>query len=165
MDPDVCDPINPLDYVDKPAIKCADQTSLISDIAALVVNASWTGLIEDTTGELLYPGLLPGADLTGYTDGLGIAGTTCYDTGEDCAANPATIAIATVRVYILKDAKADPSTVTPEILFEARRQGSAIIDELDTYNPDLTKFRDKGGKMITFHGLVSSFMSLCKIHC
>lgn len=153
-DPSACDPFNPFDFVDSPAEACLEPSSGISEIAAYIANATWSG-IWDEQGKPVFFAQHRGTDLTGITTGGGIATTTCQDSGQECAGAPLSLGPVWIQVFGYKDPDFDYESLTLEQFYSVLRDS---IDEyaqyVGTYNPDLEQFRDLGGKMITFHGLV-----------
>lgn len=154
-DTHVCEDFDPFAYVGEAAIACEDGDSSITEMAALIVNATWTGL-PDEDGDILYPGMFPGSDLTGNTTGIGVATTTCYETEEGCMGLPIELGYAPARIFGVKDATFDYTKLTVEQLYDGLNEAKELIGEhVQTFNPDLGEFRRLGGKLLTYHGLVS----------
>ena len=60
-----------------------------------------------------------------------------------------------IKYFVLKNASADLTTMTHEQfdrIFQIANEEFPIIDSND---PDLRAFRDRGGKLLSYHGLVS----------
>lgn len=154
-DPRSCDPFIPLDHVGEAAISCANPSSLISEMAAFVVNATWHGLVDEE-GQLLYPGLHPGTDLSGNTT-FGIAATTCQDDeDEGCEGEPSALGLWGVQAFGFQNMEADLTQITPDEFYGGLGEAIELVGEyFQSDDPDLSEFRSRGGKFITYHGLVS----------
>jgi hypothetical protein len=128
----------------------------ISKAATVVVNAAWHG-IETAAGNQTWHGYSPGTDLTGNIVGRArdnVAATNCTD--GDCVGAPGHLAIEWVQMFVRKDPNFDFSKLTREefdnlLHIGTRDYGSMVT----TDDPDLSEFRNAGGKLVSFHGLVS----------
>jgi len=90
----------------------------------------------DTQGNKLWSGILPG---TSY--GI-IAGT-----------QPFALAAGWVKNWILKDPQVDWKTLTYTNFVDIFHRGrESNVDDVNTDNPDLSAFRDAGGKLVSWHG-------------
>lgn len=146
-DVDAClDTFNPFDMVGR-AINCSEAPE-VSHAAAAVVNATWQGM-RNSQGVQLWPGLSPGTDLT-----VGVAATNC-STGS-CRGVPLSIATQWLSLFVARDPDFDISNLSHYefdwLAHQGRQKYNSIIG---TDDPDLSAFRDAGGKLVTFHGLVS----------
>ncbi|KAK1711635.1 tannase and feruloyl esterase [Colletotrichum acutatum] len=123
------------------------KSANISSTAAAVANAMWTGPFT-AEGESTYLyGLEMGTDLV-----FG-AQTSCTEDGK-CAGVPNAAVTVLLAYFIGKD----PAITTTKISFkELERAYHSFRQQYDAYlgtdDPDLSSFRNAGGKMITFHGL------------
>jgi feruloyl esterase len=102
---------------------------------AELIGKMWEGA-RAADGSFLWYGMAKGADLTA----LG-------------GPQPLSIGIEYIRYFLVKDPKWDISQMTPaefERLF--KKSGEEWGPVFGTDNPDLTKFRDHGGKVIIMHG-------------
>ena len=142
-------------------IQCAQLNNTevaISKSAAEIASAAWRG-ITTADGTSVWHGIAPGADLTGNSPSSygqpGIAATTNC-TASGCVGAPNTIGLQWLQLFVEKNPEKDLSNLTRdeflELVHASRQQYSSIIGTTD---PDLTRFRDAGGKLISFHGLVS----------
>jgi hypothetical protein len=145
-------------------IKCQQKDGKsvrISEAAAKTVNATWHG-IETVEGQLLWPGLMPGTDLTGNdpkTAAGAVAGTNCATT--PCTGNPSPFGQLWISLFIEKgkpglDVPRLNRTAFTDLLKAGRNEFLSI---LGTYDPDLSRFKRAGGKLISYHGLVSHISS------
>ncbi|KAK1658146.1 tannase and feruloyl esterase [Colletotrichum godetiae] len=123
------------------------RSANISSTAAAVANAMWTGPFT-AEGESTYLyGLEMGTDLV-----FG-AQTSCTEDGK-CTGVPNAAVTLLLAYFIGKD----PAITTTKISFkELERAYHSFRQQYDAYlgtdDPDLSSFRNAGGKMITFHGL------------
>jgi feruloyl esterase len=143
---DACDEVDGVKdgVVEDPARCMFDPNTLIGKeiggstftaIDADVIQKMWDGP-RTRDGKFLWFGVSKGADLTA------LAGSRAFP-----------ITVDWIRYFVLKDPKWDPSTLTPaefERIFQKGQEDWAEM--LATDNPDLSKFRDRGGKLILSHG-------------
>ncbi|KAK1711820.1 Tannase/feruloyl esterase [Colletotrichum lupini] len=147
---DAClDAFNPFKMVGR-AINCSEAPE-VSRAAAAVVNATWQGM-RNSQGVQLWPGLNPGTDLA-----VGVAATNC-STGS-CRGVPLPIATQWLSLFVARDPNFDLSHVSQAefdwMAHQGRQRYNSIIG---TDDPDLSAFRDGGGKLITFHGLIDELL-------
>lgn len=142
------------------AISCSDisgKTEIpISLTAAKIANATWTGP-RTSKGDFLYYGLESQARLTGESFGVidTLADTSC--TSGTCVGVPLGFGESWLRFFV----KADPAwnyTLIKSVdeyaqLFQASVH---LYDSLFGPDPNLKPFHALGGKLMTYHGLVSS---------
>jgi feruloyl esterase len=109
--------------------------STFTEADADVLRKIWEGA-RAQDGTFLWYGLSRGADLTA------LAGARAFGIPMDW-----------VRYFLVQDPKWSESNLTPaqfELLFkQAVEQSGAVFG---TDNPDLSRFRDRGGKIIITHG-------------
>ncbi|OBR06872.1 Carboxylic ester hydrolase [Colletotrichum higginsianum IMI 349063] len=115
--------------------------------AAAVANAMWTGPVTAENETTYLHGLEMGTDLTKG------APTSCDENGE-CTGVPNSAVKLLMGYFIDKE----PDLSTTKISFKGlERAFRSFKQQFDSFlasdDPDLTLFRDSGGKMITFHGL------------
>ncbi|KAI1477742.1 tannase-domain-containing protein [Daldinia eschscholtzii] len=128
------------------ALRCSDDSSnTISDFATSnnclndaqidTLRQMYTGFTLDSTGERVMPGLLPGSEDQMYTL-LNYSDASPYGLGY-------------IRNFLLDNPLFQASQYNDSILqlAEAVDPGNATADD---YN--LTTFRDRGGKMLLYHG-------------
>lgn len=157
-DPDAClASFDPFQLVGT-SIDClqADGQIQISFAAAAVSNATWHGA-STADGRPLWHGLSPGADLTG--DGpsangqRGIAATNC--SSGTCVGAPNALGSQWLQLFVAKDPNFHFGNLThaefDRIVHASRQEFTSLIN---TDDPDLSAFRNAGGKMVSFHGLV-----------
>jgi hypothetical protein len=142
---------DPFKQVGKP-FNCPSAKSKlkISHAAAAVANASWTGPLF-SNGKSMYPGYEIGSDLSTLSP-TNCTATVCKSGGEG------SVEFAW-RAFVKKDLTATLKNATSRD-FDAifRHVKQIFASNLETNEIDLRDFRDAGGKMITYHGLVISHL-------
>ncbi len=128
--------------------KVGDSTFTEAD--ADVIRKIWDGP-RGQDGKFLWYGLTRDTDLSA------LAGTT----GSPLTGKPFSIALEWFQYFLKQDPKWDWTTMTPagfELLWnQSVEQYGAVIG---TDNPDLTRFRDRGGKVIIYHGLADQLINV-----
>ncbi|KAK4129730.1 tannase and feruloyl esterase [Parathielavia appendiculata] len=137
--------------------QAGNRTVEIGTAAAVVVNATWHGIVTAKREPTWY-GLSPGTYISneggaGGFETPGIASTKCSN--GTCVGNPNSMAMSWMKYFL---ARGDPNFDAAEMTYaefdDMVRIGRQIYRSvMDTDDPDLTRFRDAGGKMVTFHGL------------
>ncbi|KAI8964689.1 tannase and feruloyl esterase [Daldinia sp. FL1419] len=118
----------------------------ISPAAVAVANSVWDGP-RYSNGDYMWHGFEIGADLAT------IASTTCDQNGE-CTADGKDQLLSMYKGFVLRDLSADATEVTHEefeYMFRTLRR--IFSSSLQATDPDLSAFKEAGGKMITLHGL------------
>lgn len=128
----------------------------ISKAAADIVNTTW-GDVVAANGKKVWHGFNPGADLTGSQSSQpGIAATKCSTNGGGCVGDPNVLGTQWLQLFVAKDPNMELGNLTQEafdsLIYAGLQEYQSL---LGTYDADLSRFRDAGGKMLTFHGLVS----------
>ena len=158
--PDACLAIfNPSKLIGTPVPNCrqaGNKTVKIGTAATVIVNATWHGVIT-ANGAWTWHGLGPGTDIS--NEGLvalvpmGTAATNC-DSGV-CVSRPAQLGVDWLESFVGKgDPNLDISKLTYSQFDDMVHYGRQIYGFFDTGDPDLSRFRDAGGKLVTWHGLV-----------
>jgi tannase/feruloyl esterase len=136
--------------------KIGDDTFTEAD--ADVVRKIWEGP-RGQGGSFLWYGMERGADLSA------LAGTREGRDGPPGRPTPAltgrpfSIPLEWFQYFLLQDPKWDWTTLTSagfELLW--RQSVEQYGDVIGTDNPDLTRFRDRGGKIIIYHGLADQLI-------
>jgi feruloyl esterase len=126
-----------------------NRTIDLSHGAALVADAAWSGP-KTRDGKTLWYGVNPGSDISslGSVPGQNTTSTTST-TDSTAAADP------WFGLFVAKNASFDPTTMTFDEYVNyfdlAVKEFSGFIDGAD---PEITEFRKRGGKLITYHGMV-----------
>src|SRR5947208_11164391 len=122
---------------------------MFSEADADVVRKIWEGP-RGQDGTLLWHGLSRGTDL------FALAGTG----GSPLAGKPFSIPLEWFQFFLIQNPKWDWTTLTPagfELLWrQSVEQYGAVIG---TDEPDLTRFRDRGGKVLIIHGLADQLIA------
>ena len=126
--------------------KFGDDT--FTDADADVVRKIWEGP-RGQDGKFLWYGMERGADL------FALAGTG----GSPLTGKPFIIPLEWFQFFLIQNPKWDWTTLTPagfELLWrQSVEQYGAVIG---TDDPDLTRFRDRGGKVIIYHGMADQLI-------
>ncbi|KAK0647020.1 Tannase/feruloyl esterase [Cercophora newfieldiana] len=165
-DPSTClHNFDPFSLIGTP-ISCftTNTTVPISHAAAAVANATWHGP-HDPSGRQMWYGIPQGADLTGGSSGRdqpGIAWTNCTaGPNSTCTGTNSFLSFPYLSLLV---AKGDPSfnisnltlSEFSALIHAGKQQYSSF---LATDDPDLSAFRNAGGKLITIHGLADQQIS------
>ncbi|KAK3678822.1 hypothetical protein LTR78_001275 [Recurvomyces mirabilis] len=124
---------------------CHGTEMLHSPQAAQIANAAWTG--PHNSSLYAWYGLNRDSSLT-----TGLANTTCSNNNDaaSCIGNPFAIASQWIKLFLAKDENFDitalPTTITPI-------SSTKYQSKIGTADPDLSRFRHHGGKIIAWHGL------------
>jgi feruloyl esterase len=131
-------------------INCTDIGSniKISAAAVAVAKATWEGPKKPDNTSTFWYGLEKEAPLSG------LANSSCTANGT-CTSVPFSIAADWIKLFLAKDPTFDVTKITKEeydSYFHASfQQYSSLVE---TSDPDLSAFRERGGKLVSFHGLV-----------
>jgi len=127
----------------------AGDCGSFTDADATIIRKLWEGPRRED-GSFLWYGLLRGADLTALWSSR----------GTPLKAQPFAITMDWFRYFLAQDPQLDGGNVTPaayeRFWDQSVEQFGAVIG---TDNPDLTAFRDRGGKAIVWHGLADQLIT------
>ncbi|MFF6776714.1 DUF6351 family protein [Streptomyces sp. NPDC012637] len=133
-------------------VLCAGRELTITAADATVVRKIWDGP-RTPSGRKLWPGVPVGAELSG------LAGTTPPDADGNVKGAPFPVPAAWVASWLEKEPSFDVSTITYGRFTQLFRQSQAEYDGvIGTDDPDLSDFRDSGGKLLTWHGQADEFI-------
>ncbi|MFD5322653.1 DUF6351 family protein [Streptomyces sp. NPDC127092] len=133
-------------------VLCEGRELTITAADATVVRRIWDGP-RTTSGRKLWPGVPVGAELSA------LAGTTPPDADGNVKGAPFPVPAAWVATWLKKQPSFDVSTVTYAQFPQLFRQSQAEYDGvIGTDDPDLSAFRDSGGKLLTWHGQADEFI-------
>lgn len=131
------------------AFDCDGDKKKISKKAAVIVNAAWEGVKRGEKFE--WYGLNHEAPLTYPTPLGGLLQTTCDADNRNCQASPFPISLDWVQLFLAKDPERARKPLTEEEFFKLLHQSrNEYTSILNTADPDLSGFREAGGKMITW---------------
>lgn len=127
-------------------VVCRGRELTITAADAAVVRKIWDGP-RTTSGKKLWAGVPVGADLNG------LAGT------KDGQGAPFPVPALWVQLFLEKDPSFDLTKITYSDFTELFRQSQAEYDKvIGTDDPDLSDFRDSGGKLVTWQGDTDEFI-------
>lgn len=148
MDPLACD-FDPRTIIGQ-EVSCEGETEIITDAIAEAVQKIAEGP-KSPNGEHLWYGLPPS---TPYKTLAGTSITNGKRTGT-----PFQIAEHWIRYFVLRNPDSDWTKMSYDDFAWAFAQSASRFGWLiDTDNPNLSRFRDAGGKLLTFHGLADDFI-------
>lgn len=137
---------DPSTVVGKP-FHCGNITGAISKAAATIAKAAWEGPVS-AKGEPQWPGINIGAPL------VKLAGTKCDSNGKNCTGAPFAPSTDWLKNFVQRDSAFDPYSYTHEQWDAAFHASVQRYDSIiGTSDPDLSEFKDAGGKMITWQGM------------
>lgn len=128
---------------------CGAETRKISKSAANIVNSAWEG--PKRNGKSEWYGITHETPLSGAGMLGGLLQTHCDEKNKNCKGSSFPISKDWVQLFLAKDPSYDFDTMTEDDFFgflhQSRQQYASIIGSDD---PDLSRFRAAGGKMITW---------------
>ncbi|CAM1511653.1 Fc.00g091660.m01.CDS01 [Cosmosporella sp. VM-42] len=129
----------------------------ISPGAAVVASAAWTGP-QDSHGNSLWYGIGYGSEFTGAYGSPGVADTNC--TSATCVGQPSEMVTQWFQLFLEKNPSYDVHSMTRKDFDRFFHSAvSEYTSAIGTNDPDLSAFRDAGGKLLTFHGLADHLIS------
>ncbi|KAL4795206.1 Tannase/feruloyl esterase [Aspergillus venezuelensis] len=126
-----------------------NRTIPLSRGAAIIAEAAWDGP-RTSEGERLWFGVNPGSDISslGCSSAPGQKKNTSKSTGGVGVVDP------WFGLFVTKDPAFDPTSMTfDEYVEYFRRAVQGFSGCIDAADPDLRAFRDRGGKLISYHGM------------
>jgi feruloyl esterase len=145
----VIDNPNRCDYDPRALVGMQVGDSPFTEADAEVIRLIWDGP-RARDGTFLWYGLSRGTDLSA------LAGTS----GSPLTGRPFGISLEFARYYLKQEPKWDWTTLTHagfEALFQQSVEQYAAV--LGTDSVDLSRFRDRGGKVIVYHGLADQLIA------
>ena len=131
--------------LDPQVLTCRDGKDPASCLTAKQVKAVkdiWSGP-KNSKGEQVYPGYMPGAEATGgwasYMTGSGPLSGNHWEQSDNV-----------LKYMVFENPQWDFRTFDfdKDVAFTSAKLGTA----LDAFDPDLTRFNRRGGKLILYHG-------------
>ena len=139
QDPRTCD----FDPVTLTCPAGTDDISCLTSKQVVAVKKIWAG-VEDSSGKLVYPGLVPGGEAAPGGWSLWVTGNEPFTSlhwrgGEGF-----------FRYFVFEDPDWDFRSFDfdADLAFALEKVGHAV----DSNDPDLRPLRDRGGKLIAYHG-------------
>ena len=141
------------------SFNCSGTMSTYSSAAASIVQATWNGARTRSleAGSYLWHGENPDASLSN-----GLLGTICTPPTSltNCSGSPFPLSPAWIVYFVEKNPEfnilAMNYSLFETIAHESFQQYQSIIG---TYDPDLSAFKARGGKIISWHGLADQYIS------
>lgn len=128
------------------ACHSGEENRTLTQAAALVADAFWTGP-RNSAGEPVWHGFDCSINITDY----GYAANETNKTSNARKQNDYWL-----KFWLAKDTNFDSPTLTHEQWDEYWKRGIKFYEGIiSTDNPDLSDFKNAGGKMITWHGTVA----------
>jgi hypothetical protein len=148
--PDLCD-FDPISLIGR-SYDCDGAEEKFTTEAAKIVQATWAG-IQNTAGASVWYGYGLDADIQSY-----VANTTCTS-ADECTASSFALVADWLRLWVAADPDLDLTSLTRDDFTDLVQLGVTKYNSIISANqPDLHRFRDKGGKMITWHGLADELI-------
>jgi hypothetical protein len=136
-------------------IDCNGTMASVTVQMATVVHKILQGP-TDASGAQLWYGLNVGTPFA-YLPGLGLANVETVN--GITTPSPFPVSTAWISYFLEQNPNYDTSTITysqfPDLFAQSNAEYESVIG---TNNPDLSAFRDAGGKMITWHGLADQLI-------
>ncbi|KAH7058906.1 Tannase/feruloyl esterase [Macrophomina phaseolina] len=143
-DPTHCD-FDPTSIVGQ-EFSCGNFSGAVSEEAAIILQKTWAGA-RTRNGNFSWYGLSPDTPV------VGLVNTSCV--GQDCTGAPFDIAREWIELWIKRGDPdfniANISHAEYDAIFH--RSVNQYKSIMSTDDPDLSQFKEAGGKMITWHGL------------
>ncbi|KAK6504533.1 hypothetical protein TWF481_006474 [Arthrobotrys musiformis] len=152
---------NPTSMVGK-TINCSTFDNApwsISSAAASVIRAAWSGPKKFDNSDIWFG---VGKDTSTTTSSIqqGIISTIC-DLNRTCNGGSFELAEAWIKLFILKNASSDLSNMNHGDFDRAAQLSTQMYDSIiGTNDPDLSAFRNRGGKLISYHGTADGIIPI-----
>lgn len=129
-------------------VQCSSNTTIkLTAKGAKYVSLVWAGP-HDLSGSSLWYGLSHDAPLTS------LAGTNCTSPSKHCKGVPFAVSADWQQLFLSRNSSVDVSKIThAEYTRHFRESVNQFSSVIGTRDPDLTGFKEAGGKMITWHGM------------
>lgn len=129
-------------------VQCSSNTTIkLTAKAAKYVSLVWAGP-HDLSGSPLWYGLSHDAPLTR------LAGTNCTSPSKYCEGVPFAISADWQQLFLSRNSSVDVSKINhAEYTRHFRESVNQFSSVIGTRDPDLTGFKQAGGKMISWHGM------------
>jgi hypothetical protein len=135
---------------------------VFTEAEAAAIQKIWDGP-RTADGEFLWYGLEPDAPLGDDPEGVGPTGGV-WEPGEAgwdrlAGTNPFLVSEEYIKYFVLADPDWDYRTLTYEGFEDVFRKSQEMFnDVLGTDDPDLSQFRDAGGKLVMWHGWIDQMI-------
>ncbi|KAK1479155.1 tannase and feruloyl esterase [Colletotrichum tamarilloi] len=118
------------------------------------------GGVLDEEGREMFPSYVPGTQFAGL---LAMMNSVCKDEMDRtrCAGVPFSVTDEWIRLFIEKDPAFDPASMSRETFRDVFRRGVEEYDSvIGTPIPDMRRFRERGGKVLMWHGMADQAISI-----
>ncbi|MFE3034720.1 tannase/feruloyl esterase family alpha/beta hydrolase [Streptomyces canus] len=133
-------------------VVCDGRELTVTAADAAVVRKIWDGP-RTATGRKLWYGVPVGADI------WSLAAHTDPDADGNVVGTPFPVPAAWVKYWVARDPSLDLSKITYSRITQLFKQSQAEYDKvIGTGDPDLSGFRESGGKLLTWHGEADQFI-------
>ncbi|MFE1836161.1 tannase/feruloyl esterase family alpha/beta hydrolase [Streptomyces sviceus] len=133
-------------------VVCEGRELTVTAADAAVVRKIWDGP-RTASGKKLWYGVPVGADI------WSLAAHTDPDADGNVVGTPFLVPAAWVKLWVAKDPSLDLSKITYSRFTQLFKQSQAQYDKvIGTDDPDLSGFRESGGKLLTWHGEADQFI-------
>ncbi|WP_055530249.1 tannase/feruloyl esterase family alpha/beta hydrolase [Streptomyces graminilatus] len=133
-------------------VVCEGRELTVTAADATVVRRIWDGP-RTVSGRKLWYGTPIGADL------WALAGHSDPDADGNVTGSPFPVPAAWLKLWVAKDPSLDISKITYSRFTQLFKQSQAEYDKvIGTDDPDLSAFRESGGKLLTWHGLADQYI-------
>ncbi|KAK1687299.1 Tannase/feruloyl esterase [Colletotrichum godetiae] len=144
------------------ACKGADGSKIEGRVSrkAVEIVEEVVGGVLDEEGTAMFPSYVPGTQFAGF---LAMMNSVCEDEADRtrCKGVPFSVADEWIRLFIEKDPTFDPETMSRETFRDVFRRGVEEFDSvIGTPVPDLRRFRERGGKVLMWHGMADQAISI-----
>ncbi|THC95199.1 hypothetical protein EYZ11_005315 [Aspergillus tanneri] len=132
------------------SVNCNGVPIEITEEDTTIVQKIWEGP-RSVNGSFLWHGFEPGTNLSG------VANTSCSASASDCTGVPSAMALDWINLFVEQNPSRDLTNLShvdlDNIFYRSNQKYSSIIA---TDDPDLSAFKNAGGKMISWHGLIDA---------
>lgn len=145
-----CDDIDPFTVVDQ-EVNCDGESLAIAKEDAMIAQKIWEGF-RSANGTFMWYGLEKGSQFS--WDGSQSLAATKFSSPTDCTGLAFPVSVEWITEFVLQDPSVDVKSFNRsdlvDIFYLSKEKYDSIIGMDD---PDLSAFKQAGGKMITWHGL------------
>ncbi|OHF04147.1 tannase and feruloyl esterase [Colletotrichum orchidophilum] len=139
------------------AFRCDDEEAgrtegRVSKEAVEVVEEVVGGILDEE-GRAMFPSYVPGTQFAGF---LAMMNSVCEDEKDRtrCKGVPFPVSDAWIRLFVEKDAQFEPESMSRAAYRDVFRRSVEEFDSvIGTPVPDLRRFRERGGKVLMWHGM------------
>ena len=137
-------------------VDCNGETQAITREDAVIAQKVWEGF-RTSNGSFVWYGLEKGCPFS-HKGSQSLAATNC-STPTNCTGLPFPVSVEWIARFVLQDPSKDLTTLSQSDLVEIFHSSKAKYDSIiGTDDPDLSGFKQAGGKMLTWHGLADELI-------